>query len=327
MTSTDNFWLQQCDWGAECGRSEKLSALRRRRLPLTLLLLGVGLLLPAVAPGFAMPPAGLSCATVDQEEMVFPVKLMQRKGMASRREAEYLIRSGRVLVDGEVHTEPGDKILATSTITLTGKSNQRQRHPTVLLHKPVGFQSAKGDRELELGQWASFELLLAKNRWRPRRKLTSEEKRSEERLALQVAKQPWHIAPCGRLDMDSRGLLLMSSDGVVASKLVGSKRNAKEYHVLCRPQLSDEQIARLNGPMMLDGDELMPMEVKRMEGSKYIYFRLHEGKNRQIRRVVDQVGSVVVDLVRMAIGGLQLGSLPEGRWRLVLEEELRTGLI
>eukprot|EP00929_Paragymnodinium_shiwhaense_P101017 TRINITY_DN63762_c0_g1_i1.p2 TRINITY_DN63762_c0_g1~~TRINITY_DN63762_c0_g1_i1.p2 ORF type:complete len:128 (-),score=27.86 TRINITY_DN63762_c0_g1_i1:614-997(-) len=127
--------------------------------------------------------------------------------------------------------------------------------------------------------------------------------------------------------MDSRGLLLMSSDGVVASKLVGSKRNAKEYHVLCRPQLSDEQIARLNGPMMLDGDELMPMEVKRMEGSKYIYFRLHEGKNRQIRRVVDQVGSVVVDLVRMAIGGLQLGSLPEGRWRLVLEEELRTGLI
>eukprot|EP00930_Biecheleria_cincta_P106383 TRINITY_DN9984_c0_g1_i2.p1 TRINITY_DN9984_c0_g1~~TRINITY_DN9984_c0_g1_i2.p1 ORF type:complete len:294 (-),score=50.63 TRINITY_DN9984_c0_g1_i2:253-1134(-) len=268
------------------------------------------------------PRCSRLCLWADDDNLILPAKLMQRKGLASRREAQRLMRDGFVLVDGQVHIAPEEKVPCTASIELRQDVHLPAK-PVVVLHKPRGILSAHSpDGYTDPVAW---QLLKGNRFWRPKdnvMKLSIEEK-----LIEQVVQEPSRMAICGRLDKDSRGLLFMTEDGVVAKRLVQAKKLVKEYIVRCSPQLNASQLRRLNGPMQLDRKDLLPMCVAEMEGNPHaIRFLLREGRNRQIRRVVERVGSHVVDLFRIAVGSIKIGELPEGHWRLLAAEEVESGL-
>ena len=123
------------------------------------------------------------------------------------------------------------------------------------------------------------------------------------------------LAPLGRLDMDSRGLLLLSQDGVLAKALIGPASTLdKEYVVRVEGRIDARRLDLLRRGLRLDGRELKPATVTSL-ADQTLLFVLHEGRNRQIRRMCELVGLEVVDLRRVRIGPLHLGELPEGRWR------------
>lgn len=263
---------------------------------------------------------------------LYPAKLLQQAGLASRREGVWLIEKGLVLVDGAVHTEPAKKVPPTAHVALRDDvplPESVAMKPTVLLHKPAGVSSAKGDAE---GRFvAACDLLTPPSFCMQSAPFDAEAYAEEERWMQRVLAEPWHLAPAGRLDVNSTGLLLMTQDGAVARRVIDGHNVVKEYLVRCDPPLTPDQLGHLrgdDGPLQLDGHTLLPMEVTPMEAqggderAPRLRFRLREGRNRQIRRVVEQVGSVVTDLRRVALGGLRLGRLPRGRWRLVLPAEL-----
>jgi 23S rRNA pseudouridine2604 synthase len=140
---------------------------------------------------------------------------------------------------------------------------------------------------------------------------------------------PQSLAVAGRLDRASRGLLLLTQDGVLARRLIGGNGVVKHYLVRTEPEASDGQVAKLNGPLRLDDRALLPMRVTREPGGA-LRFALREGRKHQIRRCCRHVGLQVVDLLRVRIGPIDLGDLPAGRWRLASAEEcaaLRTGAL
>jgi 23S rRNA pseudouridine2604 synthase len=134
------------------------------------------------------------------------------------------------------------------------------------------------------------------------------------------------LPPIGRLDEDSRGLLLLSSDGVVAKAVIGPQSELdKEYLVVVEGQVTEARLSRLRHGLELDGRQLKPARVTQVEPQR-LRFGLKEGRNRQIRRMCDLVGLQVVDLLRIRIGPLALGDLPEGRWRALTPDE-RSSLV
>ncbi len=129
------------------------------------------------------------------------------------------------------------------------------------------------------------------------------------------------LAPVGRLDMDSRGLLILSEDGVVAKAVIGpASELEKEYLVRVAGPLSERVLGLLRGGLRLDGRALKPAKVTKI-GPQQLRFVLKEGRNRQIRRMCDLVGLTVTDLFRVRIGPLDLGDLPERRWRVLTPHE------
>jgi 23S rRNA pseudouridine2604 synthase len=134
------------------------------------------------------------------------------------------------------------------------------------------------------------------------------------------------LPPIGRLDEDSRGLLLLSSDGVVAKAVIGPQSDLdKEYLVRVVGDVTEKKLKILRHGLMLDGRQLKPAWVSRMESFR-LKFILREGRNRQIRRMCEMVDLEVVDLIRVRIGPLKLDNLPEGKWRMLTPEE-RTALV
>jgi 23S rRNA pseudouridine2604 synthase len=134
------------------------------------------------------------------------------------------------------------------------------------------------------------------------------------------------LAPVGRLDKDSRGLLILSEDGVVARAVIGPASDVeKEYRVVVEGEITEARLKRLRHGLQLDARALKPAVVEQM-GEQTLRFVLKEGRNRQIRRMCDLVGLAVTDLLRLRIGPLALGDLPEGRWR-VLDAREREALI
>ena len=142
----------------------------------------------------------------------------------------------------------------------------------------------------------------------------------------QIPDRDTRLAPLGRLDMDSRGLLLLSDDGVLAKAIIGPESDLeKEYLVTVTGRITPEKIARLCHGLSMDGRQLKSAKVSVVAGQE-LRFILKEGRNRQIRRMCELVGLHVMDLVRIRIGSLQLGDLPEGKWR-VLSAEDRAALV
>ena len=134
------------------------------------------------------------------------------------------------------------------------------------------------------------------------------------------------LPPLGRLDQDSRGLLILSEDGVLAKAVIGPESHVdKEYVVTVRGHVDRPKISRLRHGLELDGKPLKPAKVK-LEDTQVLRFVLVEGRNRQIRRMCELVGLEVTDLVRVRIGPVMLGDLPEGKWRHLTASE-REGLI
>lgn len=243
----------------------------------------------------------------DGDDPVRINKWLGQTGVCSRREAEALIAQGLVRIDGEVVADAGRKIEPGQTLTLSDAAEtELSSGVTIVMHKPVGYVSGQP----EPGKIPAVRLLTGANRMG----------------AGQTPAKDASLPPIGRLDEDSRGLLLLSSDGVVAKAVIGPQSQLdKEYLVTVRGPITERKLTLLRHGLELDDRKLKPARVTVVQGQT-LRFILTEGRNRQIRRMCDLVELRVTDLLRIRIGPLHLGELPEGRWR-VLNPEERTALI
>lgn len=234
-------------------------------------------------------------------------KLMSEQGLCSRREADSYIERGWVLVDGERVSELGTKIFPNQKITLAkGAEAQQKARVTILLNKPVGYVSGQ-----------------AEDGYKPAAVLIKAETRSTDDSSLQQFNpaQMRGLAPAGRLDIDSTGLLILTQDGRIAKLLIGEDSPIdKEYLVRVQGTLSEKNLALLNHGLSLDGAALKPAKVG-WQNKDQLSFVLREGKKRQIRRMCEMVGLKVTGLKRVRIGKVRLGDLPLGQWRYLREDE------
>lgn len=231
---------------------------------------------------------------------------MAERGLCSRREADSYIERGWVLVNGERVQELGTRIDPAADVRLAPEARQRQSdRMTILLHKPLGYVSGQAEDGHEPAV-----LLLT---------LDAQHARGD---GPQLRREHLRgLAPAGRLDIDSTGLLVLTQDGRVARQLIGEDSAIeKEYLVRVAGELDERGLALLNEGLELDGRRLRPAKVEwAREGT--LRFRLREGRKRQIRRMCELVGLRVVALKRIRVGRVELGDLPPGKWRFLLPGE------
>ena len=236
-------------------------------------------------------------------------KRMAELGLCSRREADDWIARGWVRVNGQP-AQMGVKVLPADRIEVdAGATRAQQQRVTILLHKPIGYVSGQA----EDGHEPAIVLINPRSHWRGD---AGGQRFSPPQLR--------GLAPAGRLDIDSVGLLVLTQDGRVARQLIGEDSDMeKEYlvrvaygPVASNPQAAfpREQLARLRHGLVLDGQPLRPAQVA-WQNPEQLRFVLTEGKKRQIRRMCEQVGLKVVGLKRIRIGRVLLGQLPLGQWR------------
>ena len=239
----------------------------------------------------------------DQDEPQRVNRWLAHNGVCSRREAEALIARGLVSIDGATVTDAGRKIETGQSLTLADAAGEGLGAAlTVILHKPAGVVSAQP----EAGQVPAARLLT-------RTALVGD--------SPVIPDRDTRLAPVGRLDMDSRGLLILSEDGVVAKAVIGPAAELeKEYRVAVIGQVTDRNLDLLRHGLELDGRQLKPAEVT-VIAEQRLRIVLREGRNRQIRRMCDLVGMKVVDLFRVRVGPISLGDLPERRWRVLSSNE------
>jgi 23S rRNA pseudouridine2604 synthase len=230
-------------------------------------------------------------------------KWLAQSGVCSRREAEALIAQGLVTIDGEPVSDPGRKILTGQTLVLADTAqSQLGARMSIVLHKPRGVVSAHP----EPGQVPAVRLLTRDRLWDP---------------PAAIPRQDTKLAPVGRLDLESRGLLVLSEDGVLAKALIGPASTLdKEYRVFVMGEITEAKLNLLRHGLELDERQLKPAEVDVIADQR-LRFVLHEGRNRQIRRMCEAVDLKVVDLFRVRIGPLTLGDMPEGHWRHLTPKE------
>jgi 23S rRNA pseudouridine2604 synthase len=233
-------------------------------------------------------------------------KLLAERGLCSRREADAFIERGLVFVDGQRVTQLGTRAAADAVITLAPEARATQaRQATILLHKPMGYVSAQA----EDGHQPAVSLIS------PKSQMTGD----YQRFQLSHLKG---LAPAGRLDIDSTGLLVLTQDGRVARQLIGDDSKVeKEYLVRVEGALDPHSLALLNHGLELDGRKLRPARVA-WANAEQLSFVLTEGRKRQIRRMCELVGLRVTGLKRVRIGRVRLGDLPLGQWRFLRDGEV-----
>ena len=225
-------------------------------------------------------------------------KYMADCGIASRRKCEEIIASGKVKINGHI-AQIGDKVnVKKDIVTVRGKRiNKATQMRYIMLHKPRGYVTTVSD---DRGRKTVMELV----------------KDVDER-----------IYPVGRLDKDSEGLLLLTNDGALANALTHPKHNfAKTYRVTVRPAVTDEMLFNLRNGIEIDGRKTAPCDVTvitQEQGRVVLEFVLHEGRNRQIRKMCEAVDLEVARLKRTSMGSLKLGMLPQGKWRELNENEVK----
>ena len=242
-------------------------------------------------------------------------KRMAELGLCSRREADDWISRGWVRVDGAVAVM-GQQVAPDARIEIDRKAQGQQREQvTILLHKPVGYVSGQA----EDGYAPAVTLVQARNHW----------KGDASKLRF-TPSQLKGLAPAGRLDIDSTGLLVLTQDGRVARQLIGEDSEVeKEYLVRVaygetaqdvQKVFPPAQLARLRHGLSLDGQPLKLAKVD-WQNPEQLRFVLTEGKKRQIRRMCEAVGLKVLGLKRVRIGRVVLGQLPQGQWRYLSPQE------
>ena len=264
----------------------------------------------ASAADKAVRPVAVS-ATTTPASAVVPSgvrvsKLMAERGLCSRREADSYIERGWVFVDGERVTELGARADRSAAIKLDkGARAAQMQQVTILLHKPVGYVSGQP----EPGFKPAVTLIGPETQYR-----TAD-------TPIFHASHLKGLAPAGRLDIDSTGLLVLTQNGRIARQLIGEASTVdKEFLVRVDGRLDAKGLALLNHGLMLDGRQLRPAKVEWVNDDQ-LRFVLHEGRKRQIRRMCELVGLRVVGLKRVRIGKIRLGDLPLGQWRFLRDDE------
>ncbi|WP_213271864.1 pseudouridine synthase [Hyphomonas sp.] len=224
-------------------------------------------------------------------------KWLAQEGVCSRREADALIEKGLIELDGKPVTVAGERVMKGQTLSLTDAASRRlDNQLSVVLNKPVGYVSGTP----EPGEIPAIRLISAEN-------LSGS--------AHAIPQRSNKMAPLGRLDKDSHGLLILSEDGVLAKAIIGPLSDMdKEYLVKVRGDITPAKVALLRHGLELDGRQLRPADVQQ-ERSNTLRFILKEGRNRQIRRMCELVELRVQDLQRIRVGPIALAGLPEGKWR------------
>lgn len=225
-------------------------------------------------------------------------KLISQCGIASRRKAEELILRGEVKVNGSV-AKLGDKVLPNDKIYVRGKriAVPKSPHRYIMLNKPRGFITTMND---ERG-----------------RKCVAE-------LVQDVGER---VYPVGRLDKESEGMLILTNDGDFANKIMHPKNCIyKIYRVTVRPSINEEQLIKLETGVEIDGRKTAPAQVHvlhKEQNRVVLEIILHEGKNREIRKMCNAVGLEVARLKRTQIGGVKMGMLKQGDWRDLTNIEVK----
>jgi pseudouridine synthase len=226
-------------------------------------------------------------------------RVFSKSGAASRTDARAWIAGGRVRVNGRLVKNPDEWVdLDRDKVTLDGKPLRAAAKRYLLLYKPKGYLTTYRDPE---GRPTVYNLLADAGAW---------------------------LAPVGRLDLDTSGLLLMTNDNDFAELITNPEHKIpKTYQVKAAALLTDEQLEQLRGGVQLHDGLTRPAVVERLRDSgKYTFLEItiSEGRNRQVRRMLEAIGSKVLKLVRTAIGPIRIGELPIGKWRMLTPEEVKT---
>ena len=225
-------------------------------------------------------------------------KILSERGVASRRASEEMIKAGRITVNGRVAALGDSADPELDEITLDGRPlPSANEYVYIMLNKPRGFVTTLSDEK------------------------------GRKNAAQLVADCGTRVYPVGRLDMDSEGLLLFTNDGDFANLLMHPKHEVnKTYHVVVT-DYSPENLKKLAQPVPLDGYTIRKPDVKLLkmlaERKALLSVTIHEGRNRQVRRMFEAVGHQVVQLKRVGFASIQLGDLPRGQWRRLTNVEVK----
>ena len=225
-------------------------------------------------------------------------RVFSKTGAGSRTDARSWIGAGRVRVNGAVVRNPDHWVdLERDHVTLDGRALRPAAKTYLVLYKPKGYLTTYRDPD---GRPTVYDLLRDAGRW---------------------------LSPVGRLDLDTSGLLLMTNDTDFAERIMNPDHKVpKTYQVKAATLLSDEQFDQLRRGVMLRDGTTRPAEVRRLRDSArhtHLEISITEGRNRQVRRMLEAVGSKVLKLVRTAIGPLEIGGLEIGKWRELTPEEVK----
>ncbi len=217
-------------------------------------------------------------------------KFLAHSGVASRRAAEEIIASGKVFVNGKRITDPAHKVTARDKVTVDGKTVTVTRTKTyIILNKPLGVLSSASD---DRGRTCVTDLVKIENT---------------------------RLYPVGRLDYDTQGIILLTDDGDFMQRVTHPKyETEKTYEALVKGEPTEEDLGKLRAGVELDDGLTLPAkaDVIRFKGpNAVVKIVIREGRNRQVRRMLDAVGFPVLKLKRTSIGGLELGELRTGAWR------------
>ena len=223
-------------------------------------------------------------------------KILAARGICSRRKAEEMITAGRVSVNGAVANLGDSADPETDEIRLDGDLlPTASDYVYILLHKPRGFVTTASDEK-----------------GRPN--------------VIQLVDVPQRVYPVGRLDMDSEGLLLLTNDGEFANKVMHPKAEVDKVYEVWVNGFTEGGLAILKQPMQIDGYTIRTPKIKVLgvkgDGA-HLEITIHEGRNRQVRRMCSHAGMTVTRLRRIGEGSLRLGNLEKGKWRYLTLEEIR----
>jgi len=226
-------------------------------------------------------------------------KILSARGVASRRRAEEMIAAGRVTCNGRVCVLGDSADPDVDTILIDGKAlPEAENRIYIMLHKPRGYVTTLSDEK------------------------------GRKNAAQLVADCGQRVYPVGRLDMDSEGLLLFTNDGDFANHLMHPRHEVKKVYRVTVTGFTEEAMAALEKPIVLDGYKIRKPDVSKLrsgaDGKAELQVTIHEGRNRQVRRMCAAAGMDVVRLVRIAEGPVQLAKLPLGKWRHLTEAEVET---
>ena len=219
-------------------------------------------------------------------------KYISSLNIASRREADKLIKDGKVKVNGEIIINPAIQVAENDKI-ICDIENYRNEKIYIKLNKPVGYVVSNNKKE-----------------GKPIYKLLGEELKN--------------LYPVGRLDKESKGLILFTNDGIFSRKIIGEESECeKEYYVKLEGNISDGALKKLEFGISLDGKKLKPAIVKRVSKNSFNII-LKEGRNRQIRRMCEKVGFEVILLKRLRISNIYLNDLQEGKFEYLTKDEINS---